>query len=123
VKSEGSAWADHLARGGNAKAEKPTQSVNTTTDTRPPADFADILSKLPTGRNSGVRTVGSEKELDDLYRSLTSGGLAIHVPGYRGSWIERSDGIRVGMRDASKSGGRTIDIRYPDGTIRKVHVE
>ena len=83
----------------------------------------DVLGRLSTGRNSGVRTVGSDAELDAVYASLTRDGKSLDVPGYNGSWIERSDGVRIGLREASKSGGRTIDIRYPDGTTRKVHIK
>lgn len=87
------------------------------------AGVDDVLGGLSKGRSGGVRSVGSDAELDEVYGTLTRGGTPIDVPGYKGSWIERSDRIRVGIRDASKSGGRTIDIRYPDGTIRKVHIE
>lgn len=43
-------------------------------------------------------------------------------------WIEAitsadPNGTRIGLRDASKSGGRTIDIKLPDGTTRKVHID
>lgn len=87
------------------------------------AGVDDVLGGLSKGRSGGVRTVGSDAELGEVYGTLTRGGTPIDVPGYKGTWIERSDGIRVGLRDASKSGGRTIDIRYPDGTIRKVHIQ
>ncbi|MBO9521879.1 MAG: hypothetical protein J7518_10105 [Nocardioidaceae bacterium] len=87
------------------------------------AGVDDVLSGLGKGRNSGVKTVGSDAELSEVYGTLTRGGTPIDVPGYKGTWIERADGVRVGIRDASKSGGRTIDIRYPDGTTRKVHIE
>jgi hypothetical protein len=83
----------------------------------------EVLGGLSKGRSSGVRTVGSDAELDDVYGTLTRGGTPVDVPGYKGTWIERSDGVRVGLRDASKSGGRTIDIRYPDGTTGKIHIE
>lgn len=87
------------------------------------AGVDDVLGGLAQGRNSGVRTVSSDAELDEVYRSLTRGGTPVDVPGYTGTWIERGDGVRVGIRDAFKSGGRTIDIRHPEGTTRKVHIE
>jgi hypothetical protein len=77
---------------------------------------------LPKGRSSGVRTVGTDSELGDLYGTLSRGGTPVEVPGYKGSWVELPDGTRVGLREASKSGGRTIDIKLPDGTVQKVHV-
>ena len=87
------------------------------------AGIDDVLGGLSKGKQSTVRTVGSDAELQDVYTTLSRGGTPIEVPGYKGSWIERSDGVRIGLRDASKSGGRTIDVRYPDGSIRKVHIE
>ncbi|MGL5930113.1 MAG: hypothetical protein ACRCY8_14370 [Dermatophilaceae bacterium] len=82
----------------------------------------DVLGELPKGRSSTVRTVRSDAELGEVYRTLSQGGKPVDVPGYKGTWVERADGVRVGLREISKSGGRTIDIRYPDGTIWKVHV-
>lgn len=87
------------------------------------ADVADLLDGLPKGKNTGVRTVGTDQELADLYGTLSRGGTPVEVPGYKGSWKELPDGTRVGLRDASKSGGRTIDIKLPDGTSRKVHID
>jgi hypothetical protein len=69
-----------------------------------------------------VRTVGSETELQSTFDTLTSGGSPIEWPGYKGTVIERSDGVQVGIRSGSKSGGPTIDVRMPDGTIQKVHI-
>ncbi len=83
----------------------------------------DALRGLPKGKSSSVRTVGSDAELGKLHTQLSRGGKPVDVPGYKGMWVERSDGIRIGLREGSKSGGRTIDIRYPDGTVRKVHIE
>jgi hypothetical protein len=88
-----------------------------------PRPVDDVLNELPAGRNPGVRTVGSEAELDRVHRELTQNGRPIEVPGYPGSWTERPDGVRIGLRDSSKSGGKTIDIRYSDGTTEKVHAE
>jgi hypothetical protein len=82
----------------------------------------DVLGGLAKGKQSTVRTVASDAELQTVWDDLAAGGSPVEVPGYKGSWVERPDGVRLGLREASKSGGRTIDIRYPDGTIRKVHV-
>ena len=87
------------------------------------AGVDDVLGGLSKGRSSGVRTVGSDAQLDEVYGTLTRGGTPYDVPGYKGTWIERSDGVRIGLRDASKSGGRTTDIRHPDGTTGKIHIE
>jgi hypothetical protein len=37
--------------------------------------------------------------------------------------VELPDGAKVGLRNMSTSGGKTIDIHMPDGTQVKVHIE
>jgi hypothetical protein len=37
--------------------------------------------------------------------------------------IERSDGTQIGIRGSSSSGGATIDVRLPDGTMQKIHIQ
>jgi hypothetical protein len=37
--------------------------------------------------------------------------------------VELPDGTKVGLRDVSRSGGKTIDIVLPDGKVIKVHVQ
>lgn len=44
------------------------------------------------------------------------------LPPYPGEIVQRPDGTLIGMRDFSKCGGPTIDIKYPDGSEQKVHV-
>jgi uncharacterized protein YukE len=84
----------------------------------------EVLGNLPKGRQTNVRVVGSDAELQALYDELAESGTPLDVPTYRGTWVMRPDGIRVGIRDASKSGGRTIDIETPDiSDPRKVHVD
>lgn len=87
------------------------------------AGVDDVLGGLAPSRQPGYKTVGSDSELQGVYNTLSRGGRPVEVPGYKGSWVERADGVRIGLRDVSKTGGRTIDVRYPDGTIRKVHIE
>jgi hypothetical protein len=36
--------------------------------------------------------------------------------------VELEDGTRVGIREASKSGGSTVDVFKPDGTHLKAHL-
>jgi hypothetical protein len=87
------------------------------------AGITETLSGLKAGRSSGVKVVGSEAELDALYGRLSAGGKPATPPTYKGSMVELPDGTRVGLRGVSASGGKTIDITLPDGTIRKVHVQ
>ena len=37
--------------------------------------------------------------------------------------FERPDGVEVGLRPSSLSGGRTIDIRTPGQKDRRIHVK
>ena len=88
----------------------------------------DSLKGLPKGRSPGVRTVGSDAELDQVFEDMSRGGTPMQRPGYGGSSGGRAvrlpDGTEVGLRGGSDSGGRTIDVRYPgaSGTGPKVHI-
>ena len=82
----------------------------------------DVLEGLARGRQPNVRTVGSDDELRSVYDELAQGGSPVDVPGYPGKWVERPDGVRIGIREESKTGGATIDIRHPDGSVQRVHI-
>lgn len=45
---------------------------------------------------------------------------SVGLSSYPGSWSERPDGIKVGLRRASARGGAVIDVLHPDGTEEKV---
>ncbi|GAA2487370.1 hypothetical protein [Terrabacter carboxydivorans] len=68
-------------------------------------------------------TVPDERALRALFEELTAGATRRGQPGYAGEWFERPDGTQVGLRTGSRSGGATIDVRYADGQIRKVHLQ
>lgn len=87
-----------------------------------PRPAGEVLGEIPTGKNPGVRTVGSDAELQASYDQMARGGEVIRRPGYRGEWVRQPDGTEIGLRESSRSGGRTIDVRHPDGTIEKVHI-
>jgi hypothetical protein len=86
-------------------------------------DIANDLDGLPKGKQPHVRTVGTEDELDSLYSKWSEGGNDITPKGYNGKLVELPDGSIVGLRNASKSGGATIDIKLPNGTVQKVHID
>ncbi|WP_434966283.1 WXG100 family type VII secretion target [Janibacter indicus] len=88
----------------------------------PPGGVRDEIHKLPKGKNNNVYEVESEEEMQDLFKRLTRGGDKVDQPNYPGHVVKRSDGTIIRMRSSSKSGGSTIDIQYPDGTIEKVHL-
>lgn len=87
------------------------------------ADVADVLDELPHGRRRHVRTVATEQELRDLYGRLTSRGLPTEIDRYDGIAVKRPDGIIIGLREESRSGGVTIDVIAGDGIKRKVHIQ
>jgi RHS repeat-associated protein len=85
----------------------------------------EILGGLSRGRQPHVRTVRSDEELRSVYDELAIGGKPLdRRRRYPGKWITRPDGIEVGIRERSGSGGATIDIRKPgaDLSITKVHI-
>jgi hypothetical protein len=85
--------------------------------------IGDALSGLRSGRNSGVKIVESAEDIEDLFGHLSSGGKIVESTTYPGRLFELPDGTTVGLRTQSKSGGPTIDIKLPDGTEHKVHVQ
>jgi hypothetical protein len=87
------------------------------------AGITETLSGLKAGRSPGVKVVGSEAELDALYGRLSGGGRSATPPTYKGTMVELPNGTRVGLRNVSTSGGKTIDIFLPDGKYTRVHIE
>jgi hypothetical protein len=83
----------------------------------------DVMGGLSPGRQAHVRTVSSQAELQSVYDELAGAGTPTQWTGYKGPVVRRPDGIEVGIRQGSKSGGATIDIRLPDGTTKKVHIK
>lgn len=92
---------------------------------RPPRRPQDILDELPPGRQKHVRTVRSDAELQRLWDEMIQG--AEPIPGRGGGkyedWYRLPDGTEVGLRTGSVSGGRAIDIRLPNGAVRKIHID
>lgn len=79
------------------------------------------------GRNTGVRVVDDEQKLESLFDELSVGGADVtpSTGAYAngGKMVELPDGTKVGLRKKSTSGGSTIDIKFPDRTFLKVHIE
>ncbi len=80
------------------------------------------ITNLPNGRSGpNVKMVQSEQELRALYSTITKDGEPFVISErYPGSSTRLDDGTIISIRDKSRSGGSTIDIRYPNGTERKV---
>ncbi|MCU1538661.1 MAG: hypothetical protein JWP82_3012, partial [Humibacillus sp.] len=85
-------------------------------------EIGEALGELPRGRSAHTRTVGSEGELTTLFDELTRDATPMARGGYPGVSYRLDDGSVVRMRSESVSGGPTIDISLPDGSVRKVHV-
>lgn len=86
----------------------------------------DRLSKLPKGSarspKEDTSLVPDEGAVENLYGELTEGGSFVDPGKYPGRRVEIPGGTRVEVRERSASGGRTIDVRYPDGTSQPVHI-
>lgn len=82
----------------------------------------DVLSGLSKGKQSFVRTVPDEASLTRTFGELTEGGSPTTWKNFSGTVIERGEGVQVGLRSYSKSGGSTIYVRMPDGTFYRIHV-
>lgn len=85
-------------------------------------DVHRIVDPLPPGKNEGVK-VFPRDSMRGLYETLTGNGTQIASQDYPGVVRVLEDGTRIGYREGSKSGGPTIDINYPDGTLVKIHQE
>jgi len=83
----------------------------------------DALSKLRPGRRSSVKVIDSTDEMAELFGRLRAGGKSVQGSTYPGELVELPDGTRIGFRAGSKSGGSAIDIWFPDGIERKVHLK
>lgn len=83
----------------------------------------DVLAGLPQGNQSWVRMVPDEGALTTKFDELTVGGKPTTWKNFDGTVIERGDGVQVGMRSYSGSGGGAIDVRMPDGSRIRIHVE
>ncbi|MFM6850160.1 MAG: hypothetical protein ACKOVB_13780 [Terrabacter sp.] len=80
------------------------------------------LDRLPRGKNAGTKLVGSDQELRELSQTLTRDATPLEGSRYPGRRWLRPDGVEVRLRESSTSGGATIDLKFPDGSERKVHI-
>ncbi len=74
------------------------------------------------GQRAGIRTVGSEAELDAIWSQFSNGGTPVVGSTYPGSRVRFADGSEIARRSSSKSGGPTIDILGAGGERVKIHV-
>lgn len=81
-----------------------------------------VVDATVPGRSPPIRQVENEQQLRDLWDALTAEGRAVEDVRYPGQVVELPDGTKVRLREASRSGGPTIDINYPSGDKDKVHI-
>jgi hypothetical protein len=104
-----------------ATTDSTTQESTGPTDGQQVRDT--VLSRTNKGRNKPHREIGTEQELVDLYKDLSREGTPSSLPNYKGEVKQLPDGTKIGLREESTSGGRTIDIYYPGKTKPvKVHL-
>ncbi|MGQ0824619.1 MAG: hypothetical protein ACT4OX_06250 [Actinomycetota bacterium] len=87
------------------------------------ASVDDVTRGLSPGRQPHVSAVSSQAELQSVYDDLARGGSPAEWSNYKGTVVRRPDGVEVGIRPGATSGGATVDIRLPDGTTQKIHIE
>jgi len=119
---------EHIAAG--QRPEEPADRVAHAVATGVAAETAttatrsvdEVLSSLPKGKQSLVRTVPDEETLQSTFGELTRGGTPTSWKGYSGQVIELDDGTQIGLRVTSRTGGSTIDIRVPGQDPFKIHI-
>ena len=104
-----------LESGGTAPFLGPMEESGSAAITR-------ILAGLARGRSPGVYLVDSDAQLQVIFDELsTKGSTMIRWQNYDGVAVELSDGAQVGLRNFSRSGGRTIDLVR--GSVRnRIHI-
>ena len=80
------------------------------------------LDQLPRGKNATTKVVDSERDLRDLFGTMTRDAARLDPGTYPGTRWLREDGVEVRLRETSTSGGATIELVFPDGSWRKVHI-
>ncbi|MEZ5212349.1 hypothetical protein [Gordonia sp. (in: high G+C Gram-positive bacteria)] len=110
----------------NKIAEIVSRYLSENRDT-PDADrIRGIVDKLPKGSAKNPkkdnREVPTDEAMQRLFDEISEGGETVRVGNYPGRQVRMPDGTLVQMREDSSSGGRTIDINYPDGFEQKIHL-
>jgi hypothetical protein len=112
-----SAYDDQVTQDAENLGNEAGQAVDKTA-------LRNIYDKLKPGRYPNYRVVGSDAELRQAYEEMTVGGKEIPSGTYPGTRTELPDGTQVSIREGSRSGGATIDIRWPDGQPKgKIHID
>ncbi|NTJ02367.1 hypothetical protein G6L07_18755, partial [Agrobacterium rhizogenes] len=99
--------------GGNSTSKVPTQS----------SEVRSIVRESATQVEKNGFNVNSEAELETLFDKISAAGEEIPAQGYDGVMKKLADGTRVGLRNESQTGGKTIDV-FPkgSGSTYKIHI-
>jgi hypothetical protein len=100
------AAAAEVATGGIANANRTGAQI-----------VDDVLRQLPRGKHTHVKLVESADELDDIFRQLSVDATPRARATYPGKMARHPDGTTIGIRP-----DYAIDIKLPNGDIRKVHI-
>ncbi|HQY32214.1 MAG TPA: polymorphic toxin-type HINT domain-containing protein, partial [Thermomicrobiales bacterium] len=83
-----------------------------------------IRSRTFPGKQTGIRVVSTEDELESLFYELADGGVIIESGSFNGIRVRLDDETIVQYRQSSNSGGAAIDVDFADGTRDyKIHVQ
>jgi hypothetical protein len=89
-------------------------------------EIAEELEKLRDGKRTGIKEVGTEDEIFDLWEKYSQGGVQVPLPEDVADKIYDRvllpDGTTVGIRESDPH-GPTLDVGYPPGVDgpKKVH--
>jgi WXG100 family type VII secretion target len=84
-------------------------------------DIREAIKGLPKGTAPFIDEIRSEQDLRNLWSWATEGATEPSGSKYPGTERVLPDGTRIGMRESGDH-GPTMDIRTPDNSYTKVHV-
>jgi hypothetical protein len=115
--------AQMVGYGRQPEAPDPVDPVPPHQPTKTAQDVHDAFDPLPDGRNEPVKTLPTPEEIRKAFEDLTQNAPLEDPPTtYPGLRRVLDDGTKIGLREGSKFGGPTIEVVYPDGTTREIHL-
>jgi hypothetical protein len=112
-----SAYDNQVTQDAEHLGDKAGQAADKTT-------LRNLYDTLKPGNYPNYRVVDNDAELRQVYDEMTVGGKQLPSGSYPGTRMELPDGTQVSIRESSRSGGATIDIRWPDGASKgKIHID
>ncbi len=95
-------------------------------------DVREALDPLPNGGRRGSNEVGTKPDVKEVFDTGSMKRLWDYLtrnaadsqgpPRYDGTVRALPDGTRIGLRQSSNGWDDTIDIWFPDGTDKKIHI-